>query len=676
MNIKINNSQNKALTFKGTKVPDIDNLKDIYKFVNCGLNGLQSNLLDSIKGKSPSVVKQIQDFEFVPDFPAGKKILNVVKDFFLMPVGIIDSIAKKFPDSGLDNLQFLKNYRDYTLLQNEINSYHGLEENGAKFIKEAIKKGLKLPQGACDGSSACADFCNRIKDRFNRKLNEQMSYGVADYDTKKERFATRLISGFTAAFFLGNDFYNKAIQKGKTVEEAKREQHLKQGQEIKENICEGIAQFAVLACFSKMVNKSVWAPAIISTLIGLVSRIISRKTSGMPLGRIEAPEQKTIKTPDINNFIEKVKANEIQGLFENKEPEKEKTKRKKPLLSIQNILLFCAFSVFGGYALRYGKKHTQIGKMISDALKKHQDEFDAKTLKEIMADKDSLYKMCGLLRENGEQKLAISITDKIIDKINTEKVLLGTDYRTTKILGVEVKTRELRSLISAPFRFVKELVAYPYKIVSKLEKAIKNSQMKAKGIELPKKRELLQDNYDIRNLYERFLDYERKFGDDPKKLSEEFGKYVKGMRVMSNNNITSSSTDNSKIAVLAQTLGTLTGMWFNMNDEYNSSIRNGATKSEAQKDARLRGINKFFRMTVQVIISGSLNSLFFKQYNNSIAKAGAVVAASTILTDTASRVLTGMPNKKMTKEELDNYEKGHQRGAAAKYYELIDKLAS
>ena len=145
---------------------------------------------------------------------------------------------------------------------------------------------------------------------------------------------------------------------------------------------------------------------------------------------------------------------------------------------------------------------------------------------------------------------------------------------------------------------------------------------------------------------------------------------------MSNNEVTSSKGDNSKIAVLAQTLGTLTGIWFNMNDEFNSSVRTGATKEEAEKEARLRGINKFFRMTVQVIISGSLNDIFQKQYNSSIAKSAAVVAASTVLTDAASRVLTGMPSTKMTKEELDNYQKRHKEGIMSWYYNLIDKLAS
>ena len=127
---------------------------------------------------------------------------------------------------------------------------------------------------------------------------------------------------------------------------------------------------------------------------------------------------------------------------------------------------------------------------------------------------------------------------------------------------------------------------------------------------------------------------------------------------------------------MAQTLGTLSGMWFNMNDEFNSSVRNGSTKKEAEKDARLRGINKFFRMTVQIIISGSLNEIFKKQYNNSIANSALVVVASTVLTDMASRILSGMPSKKMSKEGLEQYQKDHKEGVMAWYYKAIDKLAS
>ena len=81
-------------------------------------------------------------------------------------------------------------------------------------------------------------------------------------------------------------------------------------------------------------------------------------------------------------------------------------------------------------------------------------------------------------------------------------------------------------------------------------------------------------------------------------------------------------------------------------------------------------------MTIQIIISGSLNDIFRKQYNNSIASSALIVVVSTILTDMASHVLSGMASRKMTKEELEKYQKDHKEGFMAWYYKMIDKLAS
>ncbi len=674
MKLEANNINNN-LTFKALKPSDATNFVKLKEHINLSLNGFHDELFNSIAEQAPCAVKKIDGIEYIADFNVTQKVFNAVKSFVLMPFDGIDNLIKKFPKSKLNNSDFIKKYRKSVRLENQINAYQGTLENGAKFVKELINEGFNPSEIERKNTKIYNKFSNGLRDKFNKLLNKQMSYGVADYDTKKERFITRIISGFTAAFFLGNDFYNKSIQKGKTKEEAKKEQLLKQGQEIKENVCEGLAQFALLACFSKIVNKSVWAPAILSTLIALVSRIISRKSSGMPLGRIKTIENNT-NVVSINDFIAKAKLNKAgeDGKLSN-ENNDEKT-NKKPILSIKNILLFCAFSVIGGYALRFGKNHTKIGKEISGLIKNRQRKFNAKTIEKVIASRSDLKNISAAALEVGEINLANKIDKILSTHLDSNKFVLGTDYKITKVLGIDLNTRELLSLPTAPLRFIKEIISYPYKIVTKLENAIRNSGLKAKGIEPPSKPELLKDPENIKNLYKRFLDFKKKFPDNPAKLRQEFGKYIKEMRILSNNSVTSSSTDNSKIAVLAQTLGTLTGMWFNMNDEYNSSIRNGASKSEAQKDARLRGINKFFRMTVQVIISGSLNSLFFKQYNNSLVKAGAVVALSTILTDMASRLLSGMPNKKMTKEELEKYQKEHKEGPMAWYYKMIDKLAS
>ena len=330
----------------------------------------------------------------------------------------------------------------------------------------------------------------------------------------------------------------------------------------------------------------------------------------------------------------------------------------------------------GGYALRFGKNHTKIGQNIASMLEKHNEKAKSQILEEVSATPDKLMELSYMLRRNGNKNFSNSI-DEIIDKNSAlDTIPLGTDYVTKKPFGIEVKVKDIKALKTTPFRFVKELVSYPYKIASKLEESIRNSKIIKNGGTIPKKPKDTEDIHGIMNMYKRFLEFEEKCGGDDEKLAKEFGEYVNKMILKANNEVTSSKGNNSKIAVMAQTLGTLTGMWFNMNDEFNSSIRNGSTKEEAEKDARLRGINKFFRMTVQLIISGSLNDIFSKQYNNSIASSALVVVASTILTDMASRVLSGMPSKKMTKEELEKYQKDHKEGAMSWYYKAIDKLAS
>ena len=645
MRLNPNNFIKTATNFKRMKPPTADELQAIGEFVNENIDGFQDSLINSIHSKAPNLIKQVGEIATIDDFSIFSKILNTIGDVALAPLSLLDGLAKKFPKLGLNDSKILKAYREHTQLVSKVNALQGLQENTLEVIRKYTKNGENI-----------ADFSDEISKevgiKLDKLLNNQMSYNVADYDTKKERLATRIVSGFTAAIFLGNDFYNKAIQKGKNEQEAKKEQRLKQNQEYKENICEGLLQFGSLALFSKLINKSIWAPAIVSTAIGLISRVVSRKASNMPIRRIKTTNNANQLT--FNKFQEKIKANQTDELFE--KPKEDNAPKKKPVLSLKNILMFCALSIATGYALkRHNSPILELGNKASKV--------------KLIAQKDDLGNLSELLKNCNETKLAERITE-ITENSNSKEIILGEIDATRKILGIEVSENGLKRLITAPFTFVKEAFFYPYKIVSKLEESV----TKAKGAKT--NLDIKFENKDITNIYARFLDFKAKYGKNEEQLAEEFSKYVKEMRINSNNLKTSSSTDASKIAVIAQTLGTLTGMWFNMNDEYNSSIRNGATKYEAEKDARLRGINKFFRMSVQIAISGALNTMFFKQYNSSVAKSACVVAASTFLSDKVSRVLSGMPNKKMTKEELEQYQKEHKEGMMSWYYKLIDKLAS
>ncbi len=646
-NVNLNFSKSN-MQFKGKVVPNADALLRVKNSINDGMDELYNRLLERVGNNTQT----IDGNEFILDDSKKRKVISGLKSFLGIPMDIIDAIGKKFPDSALNNSKFLQQYRESVELEDTIRALQGMQENGINLLK---------------GISPSKDDASKVKEKLNELLNSSMADDKAVYDTKKERFWARIVSGFTAALFLGNDFYNKSIQKGKTKEEARKEQYLKQGQEIKENICEALTQFAVFACFSKTVNKSIWGSAVIGTLIGLVSRIVSRKTSKMPIRRIKVAEDKNNSSNlTMNEYMNAARENKIKELEEKKQTLKTKTNNKKPLLSFKNILLFCATSIATGYFLSFLKGHTKVGEIIGNKLKEKSNKFNESVTENIVAKKEDLKELKDILEGRSENNLAEKICKVIAGE--SGEIIIGRDYKTKKIFGIEVKLKDLKALKTAPFRFVKELVSYPYKMFSKFIDAIRKTPAKQKS-------EYIKDEYGIKNIYKTFMEFKEKYPDKDK-AKEEFMKHFDKMRLLSNNNVTSSSCNNSKIAVAAQTLGTLSGMWFNMNDEFNSSIRNGSTKYEAQKDARLRGINKFFRMTVQLIISGSLNSLFQKQYNSSIKSAAIVVALSTILTDSVSRILTGMPSRKMTKEELEKYQKEHKEGFMSGYYKFIDKLAS
>lgn len=673
------NNARQGVSFKAAKAPDVDDLKAAKRFINCGLNKLNDSLTDSIQNKSPSLIREISGETYIARDTVKRRFASGIKSFVGMLLDPFDYLGKKFPNSKINNFSIIKAYRESSKFENEVNALQGLQENGINFVREIIPD-KKYPTGKCNNE--CTSVCSKVTEKFNKLLNNSMDETKAAYDTKKERFWTRIVSGFTAAIFLGNDFYNKSIQKGKTEEEAKKEQHLKQGQEIRENICEGVLQFAIFTMFTKLVNKSVMASALIAAGIGLASRVVSRLVSGMPIFRIKVPDRENQKPVSIKDFIEAAKQGKTKDILDKKEisskdnKDKENAKNKKEkgaILSLKNIALLCALSVAGGFSLKYLKDKTKWGQQIAEFIKKRQDKFDKETIEEIIVPKEKLEKFKGVLETNSEYTLSRKVSDIISENPDADTYLIGTDYKKYNLSGAEVRQKDIRRLKTAPFRFMKELISYPYKIASKFVNSMKKD--KPKNIDAPIDPKLL-DMYNIRNIYKKFTEFEAKSGGDDAKLYKEFGDYIKKMRLLSNNNTTSSSCNNSQIAVLAQTFGTLTGMWFNMNDEFNSSVRNGSTKKEAEKDARLRGINKFFRMTVQIIISGTLNDIFHKQYNNSLLKAAGIVAASTVLTDAASRALTGMPAKKMTKEELEEYQKNHKEGIMSNYYKLIDKLAS
>lgn len=667
-----------------------------------------NSLLSATQKKAPELVESIDGVYIAKEETLFKRLIEACRDFFELPLDLFDDIVSHFPNSKLNNLGILQKHREHILEENKVKAFQGLFEYGSKYLKDdKVNKNGIAPSIVDKCSEECKNVCNSLTNKFNEQMNKAAELNKAIYDTKKERFDTRMISGLTGALFLGNDFYNSAILKGKNEEEAKKAQRKKQGQEIKENIIEGFAQYGTMACFAKLSQSNIWFSVASGVGVSTLARILSRKMSGMRITRMKAPE---------NSMAEFVKAAKNNAEYKT-QSERDK-EAKKPILSLKNILLASAGIIAAGFAFK------KLGAItgISDKIKLHKDNAFNNSIEEIMAKPDELKNMASIFEKSGEIELGKEINEIANLKCINEEISIGQRYKTKKLPGgLTVTQRALKKALMTPITFVKEFVTYPYKLASNFVEAFKKSKMnkeiesaskksielknmlasspdnkscadeyhrvtmKLKELERQAKKiaeerksgsEKLNDVYNIKNLYIKYKKFEEKFGKDPKRLEEEFRKYIEKLRAASLNNKTSSKIKNSQIGVLAQITGTLTGMWFNMNDEYNAAIKNGDNKQNAQKAARKRGLNKFARMTSQVAIFGALSKLFRAQYEGSLFGAGVIVAVSTVLTDMVSRVLTAMPTKKMNKEQLEQYQEQHKTGKMAWYYNLIDKLAS
>ena len=120
-------------------------------------------------------------------------------------------------------------------------------------------------------------------------------------------------------------------------------------------------------------------------------------------------------------------------------------------------------------------------------------------------------------------------------------------------------------------------------------------------------------------------------------------------------------------------MGTFGSLYFAMTDEFNNTASQTGDKQKAEKDARLRGVNKIIRIATQIVIM-NINNIFKIPYAQSILGAGVITAICTVLTDSISRTLSGMPYRKMDKEELEEYYKEHKEGKLKGYYDMLDKL--
>lgn|GEM_PF-840851 len=739
----------------------LDEIRRGAKLLNCGVDELVKNTTDTIlKGKNHTkFVTQAQDGLLqIKERGFFSKLGESVTDILKLPLKVTNSAVEKLYKkhqsnrllAGLNNS--LDGYRKNVASRQAVSALGGMHENIAKLLKE-IPNSEDAGIGVCTPN--CQRVCDRIKDDVNKLLNDSMAFGKPTGTVKDERFVTRLVSGFTAATFLYNDFLNKGELKKKQVEEYNKAHpdnpkkevdpdkyaQKKRSQEIISNIGEAVVQFAILSVFFRKSNTSKWFSAVTGAAIGLGWNILSRLITKSPLTKIPVPPEneqvnkQEAQSPKTSNNMQEFMTltkpakgimvtpdavflsnhpnvpltpnNAIVGQIlkhQNSyiEPHTEKTedkeaKDKKHLLSLKNIAVVCAGIIATGFTLRFAKNKilTSENETIKNVVKAVQKQviklkkaYRNKTVEKVFMNKKELSSFTKQLGEAQEEKLLTSIINKtqtafkkaeqiLIKQGQTPeevarnaKIFIGRKDKTVKLFGkVEVPVRKLFEDLAAPFKFIKDIVMYPYQKVCEVLKGMGKLADTKKKIDI----KAPDDIYNFKNIFVKFKEFEAKHS-NPEKLTEEFGNYVKQMRIVSNSNATA-KIDPAAIGVLASVINFVTGIRFNMIDERNTSIEMGKTEKEADKDGRLRAVNKFFRMVTQGVMIGVLNQTFVKQYNGSLPKAALITFACTMLTDSISRVLTGMPFKRMSAEEQIDYKEKQKNGSMKGYFKFIDKLA-
>ncbi|GBF23142.1 hypothetical protein tpqmel_0546 [Candidatus Gastranaerophilus sp. (ex Termes propinquus)] len=677
------------------KIISSDLISKVNRVVNCKLdNNVADTLVDKVRKHAPNM---IDANGFVKNAGPLKTLGEaLIKPFINTAHYATKGLLKLFPD----NLT-LKNWNIKTDTSHKIyeRAARGIQQYGAEFVKKAQGKPL-----LDDCGEVCADICGAATNGFYDKLAKNLAYDKANYNGVTERVGTRLVTSMIPALFLGFDFWNKAIRDGATLEEASQEAAKKREQEVIAGIGEAGAQYVVLSGLPNFVNNSKMAAPALNTGIGVFFNVASRMVKGMPLTRIKIENTPAFlglaKTPSMQEFMEYAKkpvGTAFKGIPNN--PTQEPEKQKSRLLSWKNLGLVCAGSIAVGMGLKLGKPKfakTKAGEFFAEATKPLKKWWKGATREELWVSKEDLEPFYDKLIKTGNKKMFRHYED-ILDKtfknkelVKDGKILLGEFNKTFNIGKLQIRRKNLYTIPLAPLKLAKEILSYPYKGVEKLLEVTGNGVLK-KTAQNPDKYKKLTGFFKafqpketapdplngVLHFFGDFKKHAKMFKDKPEQEFIDFWKARLEKNVLNTlDREGNSKIDNTQLGKITQLLGTFGSIYFAMIDDYNRTAKRTKNKEQAERDARERGVNKFMRITSQIVLIDIFNGVFKLPYAQSLLGAWGVSAACTVATEKVSRGLSSMPSKEInSKEELEAHKENQRNGTFGWYHKAIEKLS-
>lgn len=627
---------------------------------------------------------------------------NLISPFTAAAKGIKKIFTKSNPSgSGKD---FDKVMKEFTSLEGLINS-HEIWENGYRemsgYQKWSTGSEFLIPDDV-------------LKSKIQRRRNKVVDPDKGKYSTTSLMLGNRFISGTVYAFFLGNDAYNTTMRYSSSKSEAKTQQKSRVAQEFSRIGLNMYIQNLLFGTFETAVNKSLPTALFVSGSTVAFSEILGRKLVGKP---IVPSDKETLDRLEKEMAEKKGVLPAIGRLLTNaKKPEKQKAKIITPTKANTKVFsVFSSNSPqkpsFKGYysveKMFDKQKLKQLMSMVQQA-----DEMRFEQIKEtIVKSVKTSEALRKLTITSNDEKLAFikNVDTKSKENVNRafEYLLESADLKEIPIGTKKTFWGQLTKSVIVPFTFVKKLGKSAANGISNLTAKLQGKQTAlrikrmTKILENPgfKEAENFKNYYEERMALKVWKESPLSSTEKKVRIFEEYMKNLEknteeieglknillwldkqitsaGIQVNKDGmldaqdmkkveNLLQSSVlkadgakhveyDGNKLAQTNINLARAITTIFLVTDAYNLTMQySGDNRKEAGKSAKNRAAQEISRISFSAYILAFVHNLLSKMCNASLAGAFGLTAMTSIINDSISRKVVGVPLTTKTKAQLD-----------------------
>lgn len=629
---------------------------------------------------------------------------NLISPFTAAAKGIKKVFTKS--ETAEKTKDFEKTMKEFTGFEGLVNS-HEIWENGYREIsgyqKWSAGSEFLIPDDI-------------LLSKIQRRRNKVVDPDKGKYSTTSLMLGNRFISGTVYAFFLGNDAYNTTMRYSNNKSEAKSQQQSRVAQEFSRIGLNMYIQNLLFGTFEMAVNKSLPTALLVSGSTVAFSEILGRKLVGKPiipsdketLDRLEKEmAQKKGVLPAIGRLLTNAKKPDSNKQVLYKNPAKANAKTFA-VFSKNNPSKSPSFK--GYYSVERMFDKQKLKELLS--IIKLADEMQYEQIKETIVKSVQNSEILRKLTITSNDKRLSFIKNANPDSMEDINKAFTYLLESIELKEIPLGTKktffgQLTKSVIVPFTFVKNLAVSSVKGITNITAKLRgkqtalNTKRMNKMLEDPKFKEAENfKNYfnqrmqlkvwkesPLSNTEKKVRIFEE-YMKNLKKNTEEIeglknillwlDKQITGAGIQINKDGKLEAQDLKKVEELLQScvlkadgakhveydgnklaqtninLARAITTIFLVTDAYNLTMQySGDNKYQANKSAKNRAAQEISRISFSAYILAFVHNLLSKMCNSSLAGAFGLTAMTSVINDSISRKVVGVPLTPKTKAELE-----------------------